>query len=143
VSTVVTPAAEMPAPRARRRRIAVASALAVLVAAVGVTLRLRQGGAPSGVDPRKSFLVAPFEILGGGDQLSWLREGSASMLTLDLSQWSDLNVVSYERGLDLLREAKLDTARRIGLADGRSMARRAGVWTVVMGQVTAGGDSLL
>jgi len=65
------------------------------------------------------------------------------MLTLNLAQWSDLNVVSYERGLDLLREARLDTARRIGLADAREMARKAGVWTVVMGQVTAAGDSVL
>lgn len=65
------------------------------------------------------------------------------MLTLNLGQWSDLTVVSYERGLDLLREAQLDTARRIGLAEARSMARKAGAWTVVMGQVTAAGDSLL
>ena len=143
VSTVVTPAAEI---ACAARAVAPARApppLSSCSSCAGVTLWLRQGGTPSGVDPRKSFLVAPFEILGGGDQLAWLREGSASMLTLDLSQWSDLNVVSYERGLDLLREAKLDTARRIGLADARAMARRAGVWTVVMGQVTAAGDSLL
>jgi serine/threonine-protein kinase len=143
VSTVATPVPAGVAPGGRRRRwIAAAAALGVIIVA-GATLFLRQGGAPRGTDPRKSFLVAPFEILGGGDQLSWLREGSASMLTLDLSQWSDLSVVSYERGLDLLREAKLDTARRIGLAEARGMARRAGVWTVVMGQVTAAGDSLL
>jgi serine/threonine-protein kinase len=142
VSTVATPSAVVRAPRLRSRWLGAAAALGVLIVA-GATLFLRQGGTPSGVDPRKSFFVAPFEILGGGDQVAWLREGSASMLTLDLSQWSDLNVVSYERGLDLLREMKLDTARRIGLADARSMARRAGVWTVVMGQVTAAGDSLL
>jgi TolB-like protein/predicted Ser/Thr protein kinase len=143
VSTVVTPAAAAPAPhRHLRRWLGAAAALVVLIVG-GATYFLRQGGTPSGVDPRKSFFVAPFEILGGGDQLAWLREGSASMLTLDLSEWSDLNVVSYERGLDLLREAKLDTARRIGLAEARSMARRAGVWTVVMGQVTAAGDSVL
>ncbi|HEX7979102.1 MAG TPA: protein kinase, partial [Gemmatimonadaceae bacterium] len=143
VSTVVTPSAVASAPHGHRRRwLGAAAALVVLIVA-GTTFFLRRGDTPSGVDPRKSFLVAPFEILGGGDQLSWLREGSASMLTLDLSQWSDLNVVSYERGLDLLREAQLDTARRIGLAEARGMARRAGVWTVVMGQVTAAGDSLL
>jgi serine/threonine-protein kinase len=142
VPTVATPIPAA-APRVHRRRWLGAAAAVAAVALAGVALFMRQGGTPNGVDPRKSFFVAPFEILGGGDQLSWLREGSASMLTLDLSQWSDLNVVSYERGLDLLREAQLDTARRIGLAEARSMARRAGVWTVVMGQVTAAGDSLL
>ena len=124
------------------RRIAAAAAL-LIVASVGAVLWMRPTGAPRGVDPRKSFFVAPFEVLGGGEQLTWLREGSASMLTLNLAQWSDLNVVSYERGLDLLREAQLDTARRIGLAEARSMARKAGAWTVVMGQVTAAGDSVL
>ncbi|MBW8771322.1 MAG: hypothetical protein JF589_16325 [Gemmatimonadetes bacterium] len=142
VPTEVTPAA-VRAPHLRTRRWLGAAAALVVLIAVGASLFLRQTGTPSGVDPRKSFFVAPFEILGGGDQLTWLREGSASMLTLDLSQWSDLSVVSYERGLDLLREARLDTARRIGLADAQQMARRAGVWTVVMGQVTAAGDSLL
>ena len=124
------------------RWVAVA-ALGVLGIVAGAFMWMRPEGAPAGVDPRKSFYVAPFEILGGGDQLAWLREGSASMLTLDLAQWSDLTVVSYERGLDLLREARLDTARRIGLAEARDMARKAGAWTVVMGQVTAAGDSML
>ena len=119
------------------------AAVAVLAVVAGAFMWMRPDGAPSGVDPRKSFYVAPFEILGGGEQLAWLREGSASMLTLNLAQWSDLTVVSYERGLDLLREARLDTARRIGLADAREMARKAGAWTVVMGQVTAAGDSMV
>ena len=142
-STVVSQ--QVPLQRVARwsaRRLAAAAAV-VLVVAAAAFMWLRPDGAPRGVDPRKSFFVAPFEILGGGEQLAWLREGSASMLTLNLGQWSDLSVVSYERGLDLLREARLDTARRIGLAEARSMARKAGAWTVVMGQVTAAGDSVL
>jgi eukaryotic-like serine/threonine-protein kinase len=141
--TVVSqPVAAGRVPRWSATRIAAAAAV-VLAAAVGAFMWMRPDGAPRGVDPRKSFFVAPFEILSGGEQLAWLREGSASMLTLNLAQWSDLNVVSYERGLDLLREAQLDTARRIGLAEARSMARKAGAWSVVMGQVTAAGDSVL
>jgi serine/threonine-protein kinase len=141
--TVVSqPVAVAPATRWPRRWIA-ATSVVVLALAAGAFMWMRPGGAPRGVDPRKSFFVTPFEILGGGEQLAWLREGSASMLTLNLAQWSDLTVVSYERGLDLLREARLDTARRIGLAEARAMARKAGAWTVVMGQVTAAGDSVL
>jgi serine/threonine-protein kinase len=141
--TIVSPAAATAPTRRWSARWVAVAALGALAVVAGAFMWRRPEGVPPGVDPRKSFYVAPFEILGGGDQLAWLREGSASMLTLDLAQWSDLNVVSYERGLDLLREARLDTARRIGLNDAREMARRAGAWTVVMGQVTAAGDSML
>jgi eukaryotic-like serine/threonine-protein kinase len=142
-ATVVSQPVAVAAMRRWPTRWLAAAAVVLVAAAAGAFTWMRAGGAPSGVDPRKSFFVAPFEILGGGEQLAWLREGSASMLTLNLAQWSDLTVVSYERGLDLLREARLDTARRIGLAEAREMARKAGVWTVVMGQVTAAGDSVL
>ena len=142
-ATIASPAAAVARERRWTARWVAAAAVIVLGAAAGAFMWMRPSGVPSGVDPRKSFFVAPFEILGGSDQLAWLREGSASMLTLNLAQWSDLNVVSYERGLDLLREARLDTARRIGLAEARAMARKAGAWTVVMGQVTAAGDSVL
>jgi serine/threonine-protein kinase len=142
-ATVVSTPVAVALPRRWPTRWLASAAVVVLAVAAAVLTWTRASGAPAGVDPRKSFFVAPFEILGGGETLAWLREGSASMLTLNLAQWSDLNVVGYERGLDLLREARLDTARRIGLADARAMARKAGVWTVVMGQVTAAGDSVL
>jgi TolB-like protein len=130
-------------PRGRRRRWIAAAGAAMLLGAGGAIWSLRQRDAPVGVDPRKSYLVAPFEVLSGDAQLAWLREGSVSMLALDLGQWRDLSVVGYERSLDLLREAGLESTPRIGLADARAMARRAGVWTVVMGQVTSPGDSLV
>jgi serine/threonine-protein kinase len=137
------PAAVRPA--GGRRPLVVAAALVVLaLAAVGGWLALgRRGVVPRGVDPRKSYLVVPFEVQSGDPQLAWLREGSASMLTLSLAQWRDLNVVDYERGLDLLRDLKLDGARRVGLEDARRLARRAGVWTVVLGQVGGTADSLV
>ena len=132
------------APRARRRWPVVAGiAAAVAVAAAALVLWNGRDGVPDGVDPRKSFLVTPFEVLGGDPQHAWLREGSVSMLSLNLAQWKDLSVVGYERSLDLLRAARLDSARHIGLADAQAMARKAGVWTVVMGQVTMPGDSLI
>jgi TolB-like protein len=86
--------------------------------------------------------VAPFDVLSGDPQLAWLREGSVSLLSLDLAEWRDLRVVDYERGLDLLRDLGLDDARRLTLEDARRLARRADVWTVVMGQVTGTADSL-
>ncbi|AHG88007.1 protein kinase [Gemmatirosa kalamazoonensis] len=118
--------------------LALAAAAAAAWAALGTS-----GGVPRGVDPRRSYLVAPFDVLSPDPQLAWLREGAVSMLSLDLAQWRDLQVVDYERGLDLQRDLKLDGARRIGLDDARRLARKAGVWTVVTGRVTGIGDSTL
>ncbi|MDF1505147.1 hypothetical protein PYV61_19520, partial [Roseisolibacter sp. H3M3-2] len=99
-------------------------------------------GVPRGGDPRKSYFVAPFEVQSGDPQLTWLREGSVSMLALTLSQWRDLHVVDYERALDLLRDLELDDERRLTREDALRLARRAGVWTAVTGVVTGTADSL-
>jgi eukaryotic-like serine/threonine-protein kinase len=130
-------------PRRRRRLAAVAGVLVLVLIAAGLWATRSMGGVPSGVDRRKSIFVAPFEIQGNDPALAWLREGSINMLTLNLSSWSDLNVVDYERSLDLLRNENLDSVARIGLDQARAMARDAGVWTVVLGQVRRGGDSLI
>jgi serine/threonine-protein kinase len=130
-------------PRASRR-VALVGGLAALALIVGgIWVARSLGGAPTGVDRRKSILVVPFEVQGNEPSLTWLREGSVNMLTLNLASWVDLNVVDYERSLDLLRDAGLDDDPRIGLESAREMARDAGVWTVVLGQIRGTGDSLI
>ena len=99
-------------------------------------------GAASGVDPRRSFLVVPFRVQGGDPAMAWLRDGSVSMLALNLAQWRDISVVEHERSLDLLRDEELDGEANISLGQAQALARRAGVWTVVMGEVTRIADSL-
>jgi serine/threonine-protein kinase len=128
----------------RRRRALLAGAAAALVAAAGAGWWALGGGdgVPRGVDPRKSYVVAPFEVQSGDPQLTWLREGSVNMLALNLAQWRDLTVVDYERALDLLRDLGLDDARRLTAEDAQRLARRAGVWSVVTGVVTGTADSL-
>ena len=131
--------------RQRRTRLLIAGAIAgVMLVGIPIAWRLSASGtgAPKGVDPRKSFLVAPFENQTSDPSLSWLREGSVNMLTLNLSTWRDLNVVDYERTLDLLRDAGIKENARVGLEAARELAREAGVWTVVLGQITRGSDSL-
>ncbi len=91
----------------------------------------------------REWFVAPFEVQGPDRSLDWLREGSLNMLTLSLARWNDLHVIGYERTLDLLRDEKLEGQPRVGLEDARKLARRAGAGRVVMGQVTAMGDSLI
>lgn len=134
-------------PRSGRRlgwgaRAALAAGVVIALAPLAWLIDRRMSDAPVGVDPRRSVLVVPFDILDSDPALAWLRDGSVSMLTLDMAQWADLQVVDYERTLDLLRDASLDTASRIGLSDAQKLARAGGAWSVVTGQVSRGGDSL-
>jgi serine/threonine-protein kinase len=140
VAAPAVPAAS--APRGRRALLVVGALALVAAAGLGWWALGARGGAPRGVDPRRSYLVAPFDVQSGDPQLTWLREGSVSMLTLNMAQWRDLQVVDYERALDLLRDLELDDARRLTRDDALRLARRAGVWTAVTGVVTGTPDSL-
>ena len=123
----------------KRRKWALASAAAVLVAAVAVILALTsREDIPDPALRRMSYLIVPFDNQTGNRELSWLREGSVNMLTLNLSEWRDLSVVDYERTLDLLEEADIGEGERIGREEALRLARRAGVWTTVLGVISRG-----
>ena len=127
-------AGERPTPRRRvpQRIVALAAVLlAVLTATIG--LARRSPGPPRGVNPRHSILVLPFDNLRDDRSVEWLREGSVSMLGLNLSQWNDLTVIDHERLHDLLAQHGLKVGDDIGLDMARRLAREAGVWTVVLG----------
>jgi tetratricopeptide (TPR) repeat protein len=94
------------------------------------------------VNPRHSILVLPFDNLRDDRAVDWLRDGSVSMLALNLSQWNDLTVVDHERLHDLLARRRLRPGDDIGLDMARRLAREAGVWTVVLGEFAQVGDSL-
>jgi eukaryotic-like serine/threonine-protein kinase len=135
---------EQPAPRAnRRRRVVLAAAAASLLLVAGVVgVARRSTGPPTGVNPRHSILVLPFDNQRDDRTVDWLREGSVSMLGLNLSQWNDLTVVDHERLHDLLAKHRLRPGDDIGLEMARQLARDAGVWTVVLGDFAQAGDSL-
>ena len=127
-------------PRVRRLALGVG---AVLLLGIGaVALLGRRNGPPAGVNPRLSLLLLPFNNLRNNTTLDWLREGSVSMLALNLSQWNDLQVVGSERLHDLLERHDIAEGETIGLEMARRLARDAGVWTVVMGDYDQVGDSL-
>jgi serine/threonine-protein kinase len=133
--------AARPNRRVRRRMLtAAAVALAIITATVGLVRRT--AGPPRGVNPRHSILILPFDNLRDDRSVDWLRDGSVSMLGLNLSQWNDLTVVDHERLHDLLAQHRLKVGDDIGLDMARRLARDAGVWTVVLGDFTPAGDSL-
>ncbi len=133
----------VPRPRPRRRLLlAGAAAALVAVLAVGGRAARRVPGPPAGLNPRHSILVLPFDNLRDDRAVDWLRDGSVSMLGLNLSQWNDLTVVDHERLHDLLAKHGLRPGDDVGLEMARRLAREAGVWTVVLGDFTQAGDSL-
>jgi len=135
---------EIPAAPRTRRGWWIAAAGGVATAVLGVAFGLTGGTprAPDGVNPRHSMLVLPFDNLRDDRSVDWLREGSVSMLALNLSQWNDLSIVDHERLHDLLAHHRLKPGDEIGLDMARRLAREAGVWTVVLGDFTQVGDSL-
>ena len=126
-----------------RRRIAVSLAgAAVVVLAAVAAARRSLHGPPAGTDPRHSMLVLPFQNVRADSAEDWLRDGSVTMLGLDLAQWNDLTVVDHARVHDLLAKHGLAVSSEVGLDQARRLAREAGVWTVVLGDYTRSGDSL-
>ena len=128
--------------RARKRRIAaLAGATLLLVGAVAVRA-MNHDGPPRGVNPRQSILVLPFANVRADSTGEWLRDGSVNMLSLALGQWNDLQVIGPERVHDLMEAARLRDDGAVGLAEARRLARKAGVWTVVLGEFDRSGDTL-
>jgi serine/threonine-protein kinase len=126
----------------RVRMLAIGVGVALLLGVGAVALLGRKNGPPPGVNPRLSMLVLPFNNLRNNNSLDWLREGSVSMLALNLSQWNDLQVIGSERLHDLLDRHDIAEGETIGLEMARRLARDAGVWTVIMGDYEQVGDSL-
>ncbi len=128
--------------RAPRRRIAaLAGASLVLVSAVALMGRSGDGP-PRGTNPRQSILVLPFANVRADSSGEWLRDGSVSMLSLALGQWNDLQVIGPERVHDLMEASHMREGGAVGLDEARRLARKAGVWTVVLGEFDRSGDTL-
>jgi eukaryotic-like serine/threonine-protein kinase len=125
--------------RTRGRNIAIGVTAAVAFLVAFLVPRL---GRDAAGDPRKSYAVVPFEIQSGNSEIQWLRDGAVNMLTLALGQWSDLQVVDYERTLKLVKDAGAEGSR-VGLDQAQDIARRGGAGTIVMGQVSTTPDSLV
>lgn len=123
-----------------RRGMVLGAFGAVAVAALAF-FGFRLGESQRG-DPRKSYAVVPFEVQSGNRDVQWLRDGAVNMLTLALSQWSDLTVADYERTLKLVKDVGAENSR-VGLDEAQTIARRAGAGTLVMGQVSTTQDSLV
>jgi serine/threonine-protein kinase len=125
--------------RRRARGLAAAGAVAV-VALAGFLLWPRIFRAES--DPRKSLIVFPFENRTGDPSREYLEEAAMNLLGLAASHWQDMRVYDDERTASLMRRSDVDPLADLDFEDARSMARRAGVGTLVVGDLRREGDSL-
>ena len=141
-------AATMPLPRAAEARrssnllIGVAS-LAVL-AAIGLWFWTTQYRTPvaEATGTRPSVAVLHFENNTGNEQMDWLRTGLTDMLVTDLSQSTEVEVLSTDRLVQILRDlGKLDQ-RAIDSETVQEIARRAHVKHVVLGSFVKAGETI-
>lgn len=95
---------------------------------------------PARLDPNK-WLVLPFENRSAQQEASWLREGTATLLRLELERWPELKVVDEAAVTDQLRRLRLE-GRPITLGQARAIARSFGAGNLVLGQVVPGPRSV-
>ncbi len=80
----------------------------------------------------RAWIVVPFGNVMKAQDLDWLRDASVNLLSMDLSRWTDIQVVPDKRVGDLMREMPASAAT-LTLNDGLNLARRAGAGMLVMG----------
>lgn len=80
----------------------------------------------------RAWIVVPFANVMRAQDLDWLRDASVNLLSMDMSRWTDIQVVPDKRVGDLMRELP-STSAALTLNDGLTLARRAGAGKLVMG----------
>ena len=143
VTSAAPPHAET---RASRSRGAIVGALvAVALAAAAVALLLRPDSRAPVAPPtagKPSLAVLRFENLSGDPSLDWLQTGLADMLITDLSQSTELDVLSTDRLYQVLRDMKRLDERIESLEVVQDLAARGGVKTVLEGSFLRAGESI-
>jgi serine/threonine protein kinase/tetratricopeptide (TPR) repeat protein len=139
-------ATPLPPPAAVKRpsRMLIGVAGLAVVAAIGLwvwTTRYRSPVAQA-TGTRPSVAVLHFENNTGNDQMDWLRTGLADMLVTDLSQSTEVEVLSTDRLVQILRDlGKLDQ-RTIDSEMVQEVARRGHVRHVLLGSYVKAGDTI-
>lgn len=140
-------AATMPIARAEAKRspnVLIGVASLALVTAVGLWFWTTQYRAPvaEATGRRPSVAVLHFENNTGNAQMDWLRTGLTDMLVTDLSQSTDVEVLSTDRLVQILRDlGKLDE-RTVDSETIQEIARRAHVKHVVLGSFVKAGETI-
>ena len=138
--------ATLPVPRGVMRRPAnllIGLASLAIVAALGLWVWTSQR-APiaEATGTRPSLAVLHFENNTGNPAMDWLRSGLTDMLVTDLSQSTDVEVLSTDRLVQILRDLGKLEERTVDFETVQELARRAHVKHVLLGSYVKAGDAI-
>ena len=127
-----------------KRPGAVLAALIIAAAGTGTIWWMRRTPppAPMAASGKPSVAVLYFQNNTGSPQLDWLRAGLADMVVTDLSQSSDIEVLSSDRLYQILAYMKHQNDAVISFETVQQVARLAGVQTVLVGNYVKSGEVL-
>jgi serine/threonine protein kinase/Flp pilus assembly protein TadD len=113
-----------------------------IVAAVGLWLWTSQRPIAEATGTRPSLAVLHFENNTGNPAMDWLRSGLTDMLVTDLSQSTDVEVLSTDRLVQILRDLGKLEERTVDFETVQELARRAHVNHVLIGSYVKAGDAI-
>lgn len=113
-----------------------------IVAAVGLWLWTAQRPLAEATGTRPSVAVLHFENNTGNPAMDWLRSGLTDMLVTDLSQSTDVEVLSTDRLVQILRDLGKLEERTVDFDTVQELARRAHVNHVLIGSYVKAGDAI-
>ena len=139
-----TVAAAPVVPPSRPRWLWPAVAVAVLASAAGAWIGFgRERAAPATAGGAKpSIAVLYFDNTTGDASLDWMRTGITDMVVTDLSQSTQVDVVSTERLYGLLAEMHRADDKVLSSDVIRTVAERTGVDHVIVGSFVRSGEAL-
>jgi len=86
-------------------------------------------------NPRQSYVIFPFSVTADDLGVSWLAEGAANMLTIDLEGWREIRVVDRRRVAAVAASRSVSREDDIMLDDALAVARDLRVGTLILGDV--------
>ena len=139
--TATMPMPRLAAPRSQRWLIGFASAAVLAAVALWVWTQSRTPVAEA-TGARPSVAVLHFENNTGNASMDWLRTGLTDMLVTDLSQSTDVEVLSTDRLVQILRDLGKLEDRTISFETVQELARRAHVKHVLLGSYVKAGETI-
>ena len=132
--------------KAPRRRSFVPSvrtaAAAVIVFSILAVVRALISPAYAVDEPRRSYVIFPFQVTSDDPSMDWLVEGAPEMLALDLEGWQEIRVVDGGRLSELATARGVTLTDDVSLRDARAIGRDVEVGTIVLGNVTTQAGSV-